>query len=848
MAAAQPTQEDIENVVVFSGGAVSGQQAAHLLRKYNNNIESAIGAYFDNSSVALALDKPDTSWQPMDNTPAPTFRIEAGDDTSIRAAASRPNSRASHRPDFVDLSAEHAEAGTGVEYNLEMGLALSRGENLPEQENGIINSAGQQFGPAVRPHYDTQQWALTTTSANTREVVEHPPASKRMRISEQPVFLRGSPETGYLPTLLTIYHSIPLAREALLYPSMEVHAYGYDPVWWGGTSDENNKSVSVDSEIMVDRAYSSLLTEVQQLMAFMDGTNRAYGSVDALAGLHFYQQRHCDSEFYRFLDKWTHAASQIIRNEQLNQVFSTVALKQMVDDGELQERKLKCLECNVSPTEDGQSMYEILDTTIYGKSLMEPVWIDTLGEVVTIKLQNVDRPGKAMNVKPPAIWYPDRYLEECREQSFDMRRRMEACMQEWSSLNKLQQKCQQVTMSDGRRLIVQDAVTIAMSAVSKTMSTDNATTNGVTYDYPNVSQADANTLSADMQRMLQRIDQKVALLEERKNEILELKRKIGQELTRPGDNPFEPPHRKYVLQGVGTKPGIVYVRQPVVEDLVDLEDDEKNAAAEEDEQGGRWQWWRISWNKDDLKAQQDAARSDSLPGPVIGPVSQEEAMSSQFTSINGNITRANWAPEMDAGVANSTAPDLVALGHSIAKVKEYEVLRAARDEIDSVCLVYANEHAMNFQPSRLSPALRQWIAQDNASFEQELSAEIDRREIEHDSEARRVEGMAEWDRAIQRSSGGEDIQEGTLEEMELDLDGVQMNGDPPPYDEVPRAYQHQEMQELPRPPVFGGSRVGVHAENMLDRMESHEESAVDGSGSSESDGPMHIEHAHEPLR
>lgn len=846
MAAAQPTQEQIDNVIAIL--EVPVQQAVHLLRKYNN-LESAIGAFYDNKQAALAVDRLETSWQPTDNMP-PTFRIDA-DDTSIRAAASRPNSRASQRQELVDLTPEHTAAGPVDQYDdndadLQKAIALSKGE-LSEQEAGIINSAGQQFGPARQTHYETNKWAMTTTNAHTREIVEHPPASKRRRISDQPVFLRGSPENAYLPTILTIYHSIPLAREALRYPPLKIHAYGYDPLWWGGISDENNKSVSVDSETHLDHASRNLLAEVQQLMGFLDSTNRAYGSVDGLAGLHYYQQRQYDNDFFRFLDKWKVAAMQASPGEQLTQIFTTVALKQVDEDQDPDSKSLECLECRVSPKEEGESLYEILDRTIYAQSLMDPVWIDAIGEVVTIRLYNADRPGKALNVKPPAIWYPDRYLEECREQSLHMRKRMFECQQKWNTLNKLQQKCQQVTMSDGRLQVVQDAVTTAMNTIKKTVPTENGTPNGLNYDTPAVLQADANALSSDLQRMLMRIDHKVALLEERKNEMLELKRKIGQEMTRPGKNPFEPPHKKYVLQGVGTKAGIIYVRRAVIEDLVDLEDDQKNAA-EEDEKGNRWQWWRISWNKNDLRAQWAATHPEPLHGPVVGPVSQAEAMSSQFAAHNCTITKADWAPERDTVMADPDVPDVIAIGHSIIKVKEYEVLRAARDETESVCLVYANENAMNFQSSPLSPALRQWVAQDNGAFDQELIAEIDRREIENDEEARQANAMVEWGRLNERGGGTMDIREGSYEDMPLGVGEIQTNGDPPPYEtEAPGGYEHVEMQEKPKGPVFGGSRVGLLADNMLDRMESHQ-SAEGQGGSGESDGPMHIEHAHEPLR
>jgi hypothetical protein len=192
-------------------------------------------------------------------------------------------------------------------------------------------------------------------------------------------------------------------------------------------------------------------------------------------------------------------------------------------------------------------------------------------------------------------------------------------------------------------------------------------------------------------------------------------------------------------------------------------------------------------------------RAQILPGPVVGPVSQEEAMSSQFTSINGNITKAEWAPEADA-----VRP------RKLRSMKSF----APPVKKPTACLVYANDQAMNFPSLEISPALRQWITQDNTAFEQELSAEVDRREIEHNQDARQAEGMAEWDRAVRRSES-EVVQEGAFEEVKLGMDGTQMNGDPPPYEEVSGAYQHVEMLEKPRQPVFGESRVGRHAEDML---------------------------------
>lgn len=236
------------------------------------------------------------------------FRIDA-DDTSTGAlpAMSRPPSRADRI--IHDLSNEHAQAAANVnktpqeqdeEADLQRAINLSLNQDAPDQENGVTGM-GQQFGPALKPQYETSKWSLVPV-ATSREIVDHPPPAKRRRLEGQPAFLRGSKETGYLGSLLTIYHGIPLAREALLLPSLDVHAYGYVPDWWSGSSDENRKSLSFEANQQTDNNRLNLLAEVQCLMAFLDNTKRAYGSVDALTDLYALRTYQPESPFSRFLE------------------------------------------------------------------------------------------------------------------------------------------------------------------------------------------------------------------------------------------------------------------------------------------------------------------------------------------------------------------------------------------------------------------------------------------------------------------------------------------------------------------------------------------------------------------
>lgn len=88
----------------------------------------------------------------------------------------------------------------------------------------------------------------------------------------------------------------------------------------------------------------------------------------------------------------------------------------------------------------------------------------------------------------------------------------------------------------------------------------------------------------------------------------------------------------------------------------------------EDTNVDEWQWWRISFSKDDAKTQQAAKAQNSL--------------------------RKNAAPK-NADI----------IGYTTTKVRQIEVLKAAR-ESSNVLLVYANSNSVSFQSGIAPPALQ----------------------------------------------------------------------------------------------------------------------------------------------
>jgi hypothetical protein len=129
-------------------------------------------------------------------------------------------------------------------------------------------------------------------------------------------------------------------------------------------------------------------------------------------------------------------------------------------------------------------------------------------------------------------------------------------------------------------------------------------------------------------------------------------------LTEPSTSPGEPPVHKYTLRGVCTEPHVTYVLRRNIPDNIPDNSDFEPAPPGSD----GYQWWRISFSVDDARSRQ--ARNNSAPKNA----------------------------------------DLI--GYTARKVREVEVLRAAREESKNVLLVYANNNAMSYKEETAPVALQ----------------------------------------------------------------------------------------------------------------------------------------------
>ncbi|KAF4154758.1 hypothetical protein CNMCM6936_009263 [Aspergillus lentulus] len=673
--ASEPSEEAITNFVNFT--STSREHAIRFLKANDLNSNKAINAYFEDPTPPQL----EVVFNMTRECPSclAAFQIEQSDPvvgTSSGVPPSRPPSMSNlneqaqatqyqgHKTGPAHSAAGVAEATSMTlaeqeERELQEAVAMSLNQNLGHQEMGITSSNQSNFGKATRDHYDEGAWAMTLFNSSAQEIIISPDPADRRRVADEPAFLRPSQDNLYLGGLLTILHSIPLAREALLLRNKVLPKYGHDPQWWNGQPINLPKIVTMQDAQDGDTAWDDILYETQRLVAFLDATNRAFGSVDALSSLKSMVSYDSESGISQFLERWQEAAVRADPGNQLATVFSSNALKRplSVYDTPIQ-KEFFILDPFVEP-DHGQTLYDVLDRTIWsdrpGEEL-DDVWLEHVAEVLMIKLDSSDS-AKSVDVKIPAVFYPDRYLATCKDLARDFRARR---LQVYEEINKLEALMNRFSVSKsvfhrglGSREILEKAAVAASFTLPKSLANgvgDLALT-------PEAANAEAQRLAGELRDLSSEIEDKLKELENRKQKAVETLRNYSKFLTEPSESPTEPPQHR-----------------PVTPHNSEQTTDLQPSA------GDQWQWWRISFSTDDAKARRAKTNRD--------------------------------------GKAAASTADVV--GYTARKVREIEVLHAAREESKNVLLVYANSNAMSVQANPLPAELQAFVDADNQAFEAEF--------------------------------------------------------------------------------------------------------------------------------
>jgi hypothetical protein len=280
------------------------------------------------------------------------------------------------------------------------------------QESGVVGNAGTVgvLRPATQNYYDSASWALVPATRSTEYV---PDASLHDQIRrDQPGFIKPTVGDNHLPALITMLHSIPLIRNALLAPGISTNNYWRGEDWWKGSA--SSAIITVDDDTGTEAgAELEFLYEVQRLVAFLDTSERTYASLESLLQLDAWSQSRFSvpdeathNDLVKFLMRWSWMYRKHAPAAQLEGVL--------------------CSEVNVNGKTQGSHVLEIEMGSI-DTELLDPTLYDYIDEILftengtahittpsSVLVLSLEPKGTTRHCKIPAILYADRYLEENR--------------------------------------------------------------------------------------------------------------------------------------------------------------------------------------------------------------------------------------------------------------------------------------------------------------------------------------------------------------------------------------------------------------------------------------------------
>lgn len=368
------------------------------------------------------------------------------------------------------LTCRLADPSTSVTHDddteLQRALEESRvTAGLPPQESGITSTDKVHFGPATRTQYDEEKWGMVPVGKSfAEEILLDPEPAARKRDLNVPAFLKPSIDNSRLNALFTIYHEIPLLREVLLNRADVQQNYGFDSEWWTGKAIE----VPYVSGSEPDEG-QELIYEMQRLMAFLDKTDRSYGSADALANARavkkmqrFASQRSALSTDLESV-VW-YAWRKVFDPRETGQVPKVFSVG--VDSEQQNEtQEFAILDLPLPGKTSGpETFYDIADEALWSSQeqtdtdISNAAYLAHIGDVITFRLKE-EEPSNGVDI--PAVWYPDRYLKSGRQAALEMRLQKTAINEEVDRISRLKDSLTEVCVR-GKIVKVQNLLKAAL--------------------------------------------------------------------------------------------------------------------------------------------------------------------------------------------------------------------------------------------------------------------------------------------------------------------------------------------------------------------------------------------------
>ncbi|KAI1215030.1 uncharacterized protein F4807DRAFT_405600 [Annulohypoxylon truncatum] len=737
MAATSDPPEDSVSTFCDFTGLLRGE-AITRLKANNNDLQRAMEEYFEDPNSQKY--KWDESQFSMDrhgeaNDTGISFNIQGPDElapTSYQntAAPTRPPSRANNNSPFgAPTNAAEEDA------NLERALAESAAESgIPRQEAGIVDNETnlKYFGPANRPQYDTEQWAMVPTKASTDAEKADPTPSQRKREPDAPAFLRQTKDhrVGFL---LSIYHKIPLVRNILLRYGTSAKNYGHNSEWWRGQPILKHEQLAAMARGESDwgnEARPEFAEEIHRLMAFLDRTERAYGSVDPLIDT---------EEIEPNPGAWASDVEEklfdVLKQEaKMNPNFG---IDDMTTVGTI-------LACGPRPSDEPQSEGDGDTSSDEGRefALLESLldqdqysWVDTLYDafdhILWSQALNIDYPfpeaacyavlSKAAEVvtarlsgaglsKPceiPAVLYMDRYLEDRKDLALKFQVHMRYAKNKLRTYDLLEanlsrchgQRCHRVNgLEDGPHDLI-------------------ACLNGIIQFTEKLIQRQTRT--AQWRHYHDRIGKNLELsLED-----------ISNISTWSGPYKFLPDEEERMKEWKGIIDGANKKIEELTEDLAKIAKAKKFYS-----DSLKIISKRLTCQEDEVDDANFVFRSTTAYNPEYwNPTHRYSLRGVALTPELAYVCVRQDADSADAIEEPNPKDQWWKIGCSAGgtpikaeKATQEDVLHAAGTESKHPLLIYATEAAMTATPIPLSDALRMFVRADNRSFQQELVQEQNR--------------------------------------------------------------------------------------------------------------------------
>jgi hypothetical protein len=261
---------------------------------------------------------------------------------------------------------------------------------------------------------------------------EHPEpgASRRKRPQNgTPAFLRWrnarhNNSKHYLGEILTVYHEIPAARNALLSSGHQADNYGNDNEWWKGRPIAR----PTEADTLGDRQ-AEFFEEIHRLMAFLDGTERSYGTGDSLAAVRAIREDWGNSTDRTFAQILQHSLEKS-GNSKGKETFCSVAETISSDELVIKDTfSMLDITINKGSTFQPNNLYNALDSVFWPNVLEEDFEMEQtrtaalseLGAVVTIQVVG-DGLQQPLDIPQPV--YLDRYLVEHNDRVMAFQRQL----------------------------------------------------------------------------------------------------------------------------------------------------------------------------------------------------------------------------------------------------------------------------------------------------------------------------------------------------------------------------------------------------------------------------------------